>query len=761
MLLATETPITKKVATMLCEEVAKRTDIRFALQDSMPEDNGAAITLALLSKLPKGAPPPPEGLELPTKPEGYAIWTAVTPHGAPWVLLAGTDERGILFAAGRLLRAFEMRFGHLLLRPGFQAASTPQYAIRGHQLGYRNTANSYDAWGLEQYEQYVRDLAVFGANSIELIPSLDPNEIDGPHMAMPVWDMTLKTIDMIASYGLDVWLWLPVEGDVSRSSEAQKELAQRRALFSACSRIDGLFVPGGDPGHTAPEVLMPWLGRMADVLHEYHPDAGLWVSNQGFTEEQNDVFFDYLETRRPEWLRGVVFGPWAKISLQEMRKRTPAKYRIRRYPDVSHCIRCQYPVPEWDRAFAHTLGREPVNPRPEATAHIHNSLAPYSCGFITYSDGVHDDLNKVVWTARGWDSHADLHEILCEYGRYFIQDDLGEQVAQGLEALEKNWEGPIERNAGIERTLGLWKEIEQSAGALTATNWRLEMALLRAYYDKYVKQTNEAHKAYEEEARAALARAGEIGADAALSQARAALAKADTDSVGADLRRRLEELGKALFKNIGMQLDVKRYKARNDERGAVLEFLDEALNNRHWLEAQFAQISTVGSEAGKLERIQALLNWEEPTPGAIYDDLGNAAKQPHLVRQKTWRMDPGAVASPQEEYGDGDEEGPLSWQDQAQTLFGTPLILRYRHLDPAASYRLRVTYAGRFRATMRLFADGDILLHGDLPQPEPIEPQEYAIPRSATRDGELELQWHLVDKRGCQVAEVWLLKAGQ
>jgi hypothetical protein len=36
---------------------------------------------------------------------------------------------------------------------------------------------------------------------------------------------------------------------------------------------------------------------------------------------------------------------------------------------------------------------------------------------------------------------------------------------------------------------------------------------------------------------------------------------------------------------------------------------------------------------------------------------------------------------------------------------------------------------------------------------------EFSIPREATSDGVLDLQWDLVKGRGCQVAEVWLYPA--
>jgi hypothetical protein len=84
--------------------------------------------------------------------------------------------------------------------------------------------------------------------------------------------------------------------------------------------------------------------------------------------------------------------------------------------------------------------------------------------------------------------------------------------------------------------------------------------------------------------------------------------------------------------------------------------------------------------------------------------------------------------------------------------------MRYKGLD-AAAYTLRVTYSGRYKPTMTLNADGTYQIHGPLKQPEPIAPVEFPIPQAATADGVLELQWDLVSGRGCQVGEVWLMKA--
>jgi hypothetical protein len=89
--------------------------------------------------------------------------------------------------------------------------------------------------------------------------------------------------------------------------------------------------------------------------------------------------------------------------------------------------------------------------------------------------------------------------------------------------------------------------------------------------------------------------------------------------------------------------------------------------------------------------------------------------------------------------------------------------MRYRGLDRSASYRVRVVYAHeRAPGKIRLRADDRFAIHGELSRT--FEPLEFAIPTEATADGDLTLSWTQPPGgggtgRGCQVAEVWLLKS--
>lgn len=751
-----------KAAEMLGDEIQKRTALRLEQQSTLPGDGIPAIVLGVADSMPPGTPKPAADISVPQESEGYAIWVDATSRKAPTICIAGRDVRGTLFGVGRLLRALHMKQGALSLDAGFRIATAPRYPVRGHEMGYRNKSNTYDAWSVAQYEQYIRDLAVFGANEVQLVVQLDTMAKDGPHMTEPVMERTVKLAKVIGDYGLLVWIWLAPSEKAITPDTRPAVLDHCRALFEQCAPIDAVFVPGGDPGGTPPEVLLPLLKDMAALLRASHPRAEVWVSNEDMPHEWNATLFKSLSQEQPDWLTGVVFGTWVKLSLQEMRAKIPAKYPIVQYPDITHCVECQYPVHDWDRAFASTLNREPINPRPVATAHIHNTMAPLTIGFSTYSDGVNDDVNKIVWSALGWDPDVNVTEVLTEYGRYFVGEDLGDRVAEGLLALERNWQGPLLDNVGVEKTLALWQEIEKQAGKDAETNWRLQMGLFRANYDAYIHRKLIAETQREQKARTALGHARDAGVTAAAAQAERIMAEADARPDAPELRARVEQLGDGLFKNIGMQLSVPKYGAANWERGAVLDALDMPLSDRPWLESQFKEILSLPDEPARIKRLETVLNWEKPGPGGFYDDLGNLTNQPHLVRQKDWASDPGFVESPQNEFieTEGRAQWRQSWRDQGQTLYGTPLRMRYEELDAKAAYTLRVVYTGRFRPTMRLVANGKYEVHGPLPQPPDIKPVEFSIPKEATSGGALDLEWQLLEGRGCQVAEVWLLRAG-
>jgi hypothetical protein len=743
----------EKAIAMLIEEVEKRTQVRWERATSWP-DAAAAVFVGRPDALPGSllkAAPQGDG-----KAEGYRVWT-VNDKGRTAVCLAGNDARGVLFGVGHLLRKMDLSKHKATLPAGLHVASAPQTALRGHQLGYRPKTNSFDGWTLPMWEQYFRDLAVFGTNAIELIPPRSDDAADSPHFPLPPMEMMVGMSRLADQYGLDVWIWYPaLDADYSDAKTVDFALKEWGEVFRKLPRIDAVFVPGGDPGRTPPAVLMALLEKQAANLKKHHPRAQMWVSPQGFTRPWMDEFLALLKAE-PAWLDGVVHGPQIRMSLKQLRQAVPKKYPLRNYPDITHSLRCQFPVPDWDVAFALTQGREGINPRPLGMGTIFRAGRGDDVGFITYSEGCNDDVNKMVWSGLGWDPSADVLTILRDYSRYFLGPAYTDPFAQGLLALERNWQGPVLTNAGIPATLGQFQALEKAASPADKLNWRFQQALYRAYYDAYVHCRLLYETQLEAEALAKLRQAKSLGALLAVQEAEAILDRAVTHRTAADYRARVFELAEALFQSIRMQLSVERYKAISVGRGANLDTIDAPLTDRPWLKAQFQEVRQLSSEAERLARLEAIVNWTNPGPGGFYDDLGNVACQPHLVTGPGFAADPEFRAGPLVHF----EERPAArkaWLDQAMALFDAPLKMRYTGLDPAAAYKVKVVYGG---GPIRLTANDRLEVHPPLTQV--YQPVEFDIPREATAGGELTLTWTRPPGgggagRGCQVAEVWLMR---
>ncbi len=753
---ADATPRERAAATMLLEEVTKRSLARWTTGERPA--SGAAIHLGRLATLRRGALAARLGGAAPGA-EGYRI--ASSRDG---VVIAGADERGVLFGVGRLLRAMDIARETVTLPAPLDVTETPVVALRGHQLGYRPKTNSYDAWDERQWEQYIRDLAVFGTNAIELIPPRSDDAADSPHFPRPQMEMMVTMSRLADKYGLDVWAWYPALDDSYTTPEqVAKAIAEWEGVLKQLPRLDAVFVPGGDPGHTEPSVMFGLLERQTANLRRFHPRVTMWLSPQGFTAEWMETFYG-LMAKQPAWLTGIVIGPQNRDTLATVRKRIPPQYKLRRYPDITHTIRAEYPVPLWDGAYARTLEREPINPRPLDQAAVFAKWLSVAPDFLTYSEGCNDDVNKIVWSALGWNPKGDVRDTLREYARYFVGPAYTESLSSGLLALEENWRGPLAGNVGVERTLERFKAMERTAAPRDLLNWRFQQALYRAYYDAFVRRRLIHEQQAQQQAMGALSNALSLGAATAMLEAERHLA-AGTQPVAPDLRTRVFQLAEALYQSVRMQLSVPLYRAIGVGRGANLDLIDAPLNDRVWLAEQFAAVRALPSEREKVVALGRIARWTDPGPGGFYDDLGVPGAQPRLVAPPDFRDDPGPYHPGLTGFGMV-PNWRMSWMSHAEAFYDGALQMQYEGLDPEASYTVRVVYAGDVysqNVRVRLTADEAHEVHGSMAKPSPVAPVEFAVPRAATADGRLTLTWRVEPGiggagRGNQVGEVWLIK---
>jgi hypothetical protein len=741
----------RKAVALLTDAVRERTRLSWPVATSSPGVGKAVITVG---RAPDGAKLAPEGYRLRSFDNG----------GAPGVEIAGNDERGVLFGVGGLLRALEMRRDSVTLPNPLNVTTAPKYALRGHQLGYRPKTNSYDGWNVLMWESYIRDLAVFGANAIELIPPRSDDDADSPHFPLPPLPMMVEMSRLAGEYGLQCWIWYPaMDRDYANPATVDAAIKEWAEVFRRLPRIDAVFVPGGDPGHTEPRHLMALLEKQTASLKQHHPNATMWVSPQSFSTPWLQQFLEIMD-RKPAWLTGVVFGPQVRISLPELRRRIPKEYPIRFYPDVTHSVRSEFAVNDWDVAYAQTEEREVINPRPLDEAQIFRTLQPFAGqGFLTYSEGCNDDVNKAIWSALGWNPDVDELSVLREYGRYFIGPDMAESFAKGLLALERNWRGPLLTNAGVDVTLTEFQEMERRASVQQKLNWRFQQAIYRAYYDAYLRARLVDESNRERLAMQRLATAKQAGSVTAMSEAEALLATDPDHRAGAALRARVFEMAEALFQSIHMQLSVPRYAAIDPGRGANLDLIDRPITNAPWLRQRFAEIRALDTESARIRAIEEILNWSDPGPGGFFDDLGDPTNRPHLVPGTGFAQDPDFFHTARTGFVGRRAPSRIAWLRHAEALYGNTLKLQYAGLDPAARYKVRYTQAGDSSFATRLVANGAVEIHPLRKREAVVRVVEFDIPPATTAGGTLTLEWQpdpnaSGNGRFVQVSEVWLVK---
>lgn len=478
--------------------------------------------------------------------------------------------RGFIYGYSMFLRKSKIENGCFVLTEDISRTYTPYKKIRGHQLGYRDTNNTCDAWDVEQYRRYILDLMMFGLNTFE---GICDNEKQNCLMKLPIKDMFTEVSKICDELDVDVSVWHP-----TYSCESREDVrAKIYDFYSEAKRVDVLFIPGGDPGDMMPADFFKRCELIKSILNEIHPEAKLWISAQAPHEypDWGEKFVEEI-SKEPDFIEGIIYGPNHAMTLENLRKAVPQRYPLRFYPDVTHCVRCEYPVhfdkDDWHYAFASTFGRESVNPRPIEYRHIHRKTEKFLEGSVSYSDGNHDDFNKVIFSALDFDTDCDIFEIAKDYARGYIPTVDADEFAECIFMLEKCWENAPDENPVIEAVYNKFKSLITEDNL---NNYRFLMHLFAAECDMLVKMRFNFENGL-------IKKAEEMIVNNDLSGAKEIL-ETPFDENYVALRSEIEKHGEMLFNLIGLQLDVSRYHGKAWDRGCTLETIDRPITDRLYL----------------------------------------------------------------------------------------------------------------------------------------------------------------------------------
>ncbi|MDR3314021.1 MAG: hypothetical protein LBS96_06145 [Oscillospiraceae bacterium] len=673
------------------------------------------------------------------------------------VAFAAQDRRGLLFAIGRFLRKAVVAGGQLTLAADIAGEFAPCKRIRGHQLGFRGNNNTYDAWLPAQYDRYCREMMFFGANICEHVP--DEHNNQSALMQMTPNELLIECSKIQQRLGMDLGLWYPVD---SRQG-AEEAAAERAQIFASLPHLQYVFIPGSDPGDLPPAELFRRATHYAKLLRGRHPEATMWVSAQMPHNAPAWPQEFYAELQKEQaGLDGVIIGPNHAFGVEELRRAAPMRFDYRLYPDITHNVRCEYPVhysrDDWHFALASTLSRESVNPRPQEFRALHRQTRRFLSGGVSYSEGVNDDCNKMIWSDLDYYGEAmPLRESLEDYARLFFYEAPGEAAAfaDALLLLEQNWNGDPAESPCIDTALERWEGFRCRYPALME-NWRFVLHLFRARCDAFVRGKRLFELALLDAA-AAYIRAGE------LEEAKAIL-NTPPSAHQAELRAGLDALAALLWAQIGIQLDVATYGGESWERGCTLDTIDRPITDLPWLLRQFAKANGLPAAQQKELLLRSLAR-NRTAPDEFYYSFALHGWEPLGVRQEG------------EFYLNFQGDRPCNDGRLPTSLFQVydhfTLKCRLGGFFDGLTYKLRVTYfkEGDPAATdFTITANGQEIYRGapyggtpdaafDAEQlAENYHSASYTLPATVFENGCLALEF-AEPIAGLMLSEFWVLRA--
>ena len=489
-------------AIFLQHELLKRTGIQLSIISDKKATTSSYIRIGLASDFKI-----PHRVNTPKVEESYAVWVDGSSPRKTVVNIAGFDNRGILFGAGRLIQELYLSANYISIPQKLVITSSPSDKLRAQQIIKNSQGkDGFNDWSKpEVNQQFVNDMLIFGTNGFE---PTQPELVD----------------KYLEGLGISLFVKLKCQDVIDLNKQADDSI---KSFFKKYSGIDHITSYGGDAaGAVQPQLFFPYLDRVIPLVLKGNPGSKWWYSNQcldDHAKDFDDYIFKFINEKQPTYLHGMVYGPWTKRGINEIRADLPPQYIIRHFPDICHPRWSQYPIPQWDRVFSIVWPRnQSIYMMPTMMLDIYKATRNNTVGNLPYNHtGSFNDLNKFVISAAGWNAGTDINSILTSYAKVFfahsfmkLPKELESEkkmtkeeflnkatsyVVKGLQLLEQNWTGQLKNNASCEEALHYWTQIAECIGG-PQKNWRVEMYLYKARIDAQIKRKYDFEMQLENEA---------------------------------------------------------------------------------------------------------------------------------------------------------------------------------------------------------------------------------------------------------------------
>jgi hypothetical protein len=487
-------PVVENIARVFTRQVESRCEARVVLKEDAP----------LTVELAVEPGPGPEGFNIADSAPGT-------------VRISGNDVRGLLYGVGRFLHTSAYDDGGFA--PGsWRGVSAPKLPVRGIYLA-THFHNYYQVAPIEEVTHYVEDLSLWGVNNFLVWFGMEEfNGISDPK-AQAMLERLRALLKIVKDLGLDASLGcicndgyanspahlraddrtvghlgyhtrmgprifnLGNELCPSKPGVPEMELGFCQEKFEAFKSIglDYWFITPYDNGGCTCVNCAPWGAngylRMAESLAGAYRRAfptgrvvlGTWYFDRWADGEWSGITARF-KAKKPDWVNYIMADNFEEYPRYPLEQGVPGGFPLLNFPDIS-----MWGQDPW--------GGYGANPYPGRLQARWNLTKGKLSGGVPYSEGVYEDLNKVICTRFYWEPDRPALETVKDYIAFEFSPGAVNEVASVVEIFEKNH---LRDQIG-ERAGEACERLDRADAKLTPIvrrSWRWRLFQIRASLDR-------------------------------------------------------------------------------------------------------------------------------------------------------------------------------------------------------------------------------------------------------------------------------------
>jgi len=459
--------------------------------------------------------------------EGFSI--SDDPSGG--VRIEGNDEPGLLFGIGKFLR--DASYTETGFTPGaWRGTSVPKKQVRGIYFA-THFFNYYHVCPIEEFTRYVEDLSLWGLNAFSVWFDMHHfNGIDDPKaremiqrlraILQTARDLGLRTglttiadegyanspVELRADWtaGHDGYTSPPgghyhVELCPNKPGAIELELKWFQERFDAFKDIgiDYLWLWPFDQGGCTCSQCKPWGANgflkisepVARLFRREFPNGKVVLSTwyfDHFTTGEWEGLTEALRKNPPDWVDYVLADDIGGVPSYVLERGVPGGKPLVGFPEIS-----MYGMNPW--------GGFGANPMPERFQRLWDEARGKLDGGFPYSEGIYEDINKVIYARFYWDPEAKAGETVREYVAFHFSPAVVDEVSRAIAILERNHihylrdaDGRLhvqmESTEGADEALRLMCGADAKLPQRVRHSWRWRILYLRAQIDNELRKTS-------------------------------------------------------------------------------------------------------------------------------------------------------------------------------------------------------------------------------------------------------------------------------